>query len=50
MQQCTLAIVSPKGLTGRPRGLKPGVPAVRDEWLLQATTQYELPDVAEWAL
>ena len=50
MQQCTLAIVNPKGDGGRPKGLKPGTPAVRDEWLLLATTEYELPDVAEWSL
>ena len=35
---------------GRPRGLKAEIPVVREEWLLEATVNYKLPEISEWCI
>jgi hypothetical protein len=47
-KSCTMAVVM--GTSRRPEGLGKDVPAVREEWLLQAAERYELPCINTFKL
>jgi len=47
-KSCTMAVVM--GTSRRPEGLGRDVPAVREEWLLQAAERYELPCINTFKL